>query len=203
LSRKYENTDIRQKQIADAASKVIIKYGSEHVTVKRIAKEVGISETAIYRHFKSKREILSFLIYDIEKFLMAEIKFDSTKKVLTFRILETIFKAHMASIIQRRGISFQIIAEIISLGSKKLNKQVYSVINKYIGGIKFILEAGYESGVIKKNIELDAAALLFYGMVQGLVNIWALSNYDFNAEERFLALWNTYKKAILNAEEWR
>jgi AcrR family transcriptional regulator len=200
VSRKYESTDIRQKQIADAACKVIIKYGSEHVTVKRIAKEVGISETAIYRHFKSKREILSFLIFDIEKILLAETKLDFTKKVLTFKALETIFKTHIASVIQRRGISFQIIAEIISLGSKKLNQQVYNVITKYIESIKYILEAGYENGVIKKNIDLDATALLFYGMVQGLVNIWALSNYDLNAEERFLALWNIYKKAILNTE---
>jgi hypothetical protein len=200
VSRKYESTDIRQKQIADAACTVIIKYGSEHVTVKRIAKEVGISETAIYRHFKSKREILSFLIDDIERFLLEETKFSSTKNVLTFKALETVFKAHMNSVIKRRGISFQIIAEIISLGSKKLNKQVYNVINKYIESIKYILVAGYESGVIKKNIDLDAAALLFYGMVQGLVNIWALCNYDFNAEERFLALWNTYKEAIINTE---
>jgi AcrR family transcriptional regulator len=200
VSRKYESTGIRQKQIADAACKVIIKYGSEHVTVKRIAKEVGISETAIYRHFKSKREILSFLINDIEKLLLAEIKFNSTKNVLMFKALETIFKAHMNSVIQRKGISFQVISEIISLGSKKLNKQVYNVINKYVEGIKYILEAGYESGVIKKNIDLAAAALLFYGMVQGLVNMWALCNYDFDAEKRFLALWYTYKEAIINTE---
>jgi TetR/AcrR family transcriptional regulator, fatty acid metabolism regulator protein len=194
VSRNYKSTDIRQKQIADAASKVIIKYGSEHVTVKRIAKEVGISETAIYRHFNSKREILSFLISDIEKNLLSEIKLNIANKLLTFEALENVFQEHMNSIVQRRGVSFQIISEIISLGSKKLNKQVYNVINKYIEGIKYILEAGYESGVIKKDIDLDATALLFYGMVQGLVNIWALCNYDFDAEERFLALWNTYKK---------
>jgi AcrR family transcriptional regulator len=200
VSRKYESSDIRQKQIANAASKVIIKYGSEHVTVKRIAKEVGISETAIYRHFKSKREILSFLIDDIEKTLLSEIKPNSANKVITFEVLESIFQAHMNSIIQRRGVSFQIISEIISLGSKNLNKQVYNVINKYIEGIKYILEAGYESGAIKKNIDLDATAFIFYGMVQGLVNMWALCNYNFNTEERFLALWHTYKEAVINTE---
>jgi AcrR family transcriptional regulator len=200
VSRKYESTGIRQKQIADAACNVIIKYGSEHVTVKRIAKEVGISETAIYRHFRSKREILSFLIEDIEKFLMSGIKLSSPNSATTIKVIETTIKTHMSSVIQRKGMSFQVIAEIISLGSKKLSKQVYDVINKYIEGIKYILETGLENGVIKKNVDLDAAALLFYGMVQGLINIWALSNYDLNAEERFLALWDIYKKAILNTE---
>ena len=41
MVRKYESTEVRQRQIVDAARKVIIKYGSEHVTVKRIAREVG------------------------------------------------------------------------------------------------------------------------------------------------------------------
>ena len=38
-----------------------MRSSSEHVTVRNMAKEVGISEVAIYRHFKSKTEILSFL----------------------------------------------------------------------------------------------------------------------------------------------
>ena len=64
---KRENTEVRQQQIIDAAGSLIFKYGSEHLTVKRIAAEVGISEAAIYRHFKSKKSILSFLLSHIEE----------------------------------------------------------------------------------------------------------------------------------------
>lgn len=200
MTRKYESTDIRQKQIADAACKIIIKYGSEHVTVKRIAKEVGISETAIYRHFKSKREILSFLIDDIGNTLLSEIEVNNTGSPYTLEVLEKTMITHVAHVVHRKGMSFQIIAEIISLGSKRLNNQAYNVIDKYISRIKDILEEGSKAGIVRQDIDLDAAANLFFGMTQGLVNIWALCNYKFDAEERFSALWNIYKKTILNAD---
>ena len=61
IVRKRQNTVLRRKQIIETLRKIIIKYGSEHVTVRRLAKEIGVSGGAIYRHFKSKREILLFL----------------------------------------------------------------------------------------------------------------------------------------------
>jgi AcrR family transcriptional regulator len=200
MVRNYKNTNIRKKQIVDAAANIIIKYGSEHVTIKKIAKEVGISETAIYRHFKSKEAILTFLINDIEKTLLAEIELNNTGDLYSLNTLEETIKIHVVHIIKRKGVSFQVIAEIISLGSKKLNQQAYNVITNYISRVKDILQQGKKAGIIRQDIDLDAAATLFFGMIQGLVNSWALSNYDFNAEERFGALWNTYKKAILNAD---
>ncbi len=44
---QHRSTVVRQRQIINAARKVIFKYGSEHVTVRRIAKEIGVSEGAL------------------------------------------------------------------------------------------------------------------------------------------------------------
>jgi len=61
MAQRRKGTTIRKKQIMHAARKLIMRSGSEHVTIKNIAKEVGISDSAIYRHFNSKMQILSFL----------------------------------------------------------------------------------------------------------------------------------------------
>jgi len=58
--QKRKETAVRQKEIISAARKLIVKYGSEHVTVKRMANEIGVSEAAIYRHFKSKTRFSRF-----------------------------------------------------------------------------------------------------------------------------------------------
>jgi TetR/AcrR family transcriptional regulator, fatty acid metabolism regulator protein len=197
MTRNYKATELRQKQIAEAAAKIIIKYGSEHVTIKKIAKEVGISETAIYRHFKSKQAFLSFLIDDIEKTLLSEIEIYNPIGPYTLETLEITIKKHMSRVIQRKGISFQIIDEIISFGNKKLNNQVFSAIEKYTGRIKEILEKGRVSGVIKPEVDLEAAAIIFFGMTQGLVNIWTLSQYNFNLGEKYAATWNVFRDAII------
>jgi AcrR family transcriptional regulator len=197
MARKYASTEIRQKQIAAAAARIIIKYGSEHVTTRKIADEVGISETAIYRHFKSKEELLSFLIRDVEIMLLSEIKTSNTGQPYTLETLENIIKAHMATVVERRGISFQVIAEIISLGSRKLNRQAYGVVNQYIERVKQVFQEGREAGVIRQDVDLEAAATLFFGMTQGLVNAWALSQYSFDLETRYLATWNVFREAII------
>ena len=56
MAQGRKSTMVRKKQIMDAARKLIMRSGSEHVTIKNMAKEVGISDSAIYRHFKSKRK---------------------------------------------------------------------------------------------------------------------------------------------------
>ena len=199
MVRKRETTKVRQKQIVDAARKVIIRYGSEHVTVKRIAQVVGISETAVYRHFKSKRDVLSLLIDDIENTLLSRSELTTINRPYTAETLEKAIKNHMSHVVQRRGVSFQIIAEIISLGDKRLNKKVYEVINKYTGRIREILAEGLKSGVVRSDIDLEAAATLFFGMTQGLVNTWALSQYSFNLEEKYTSTWKVFREAVIKS----
>jgi AcrR family transcriptional regulator len=192
-----ENTEIRQKQIVLAARKLIVKSGSEHVTVRRMAKEIGVSEGAIYRHFKSKSDILSFLVDDIEETLIGDINNNYSKELTSLETLENIIFAHISAIEQRKGVAFQVIAEIISLGDKKLNKKIYIVIEKYLGRIRGILGEGVREGIIPKDLDLDSASLLFFGMTEGLVNIWALSQYQFNLQERYKSVWNIFRESII------
>jgi len=200
MVRKYAATEIRQKQIVDAACKVIIKYGTEHVTVKRIAREVGISETAIYRHFKSKKDVMSLLVEQIEERLFGDLTRAVASGFTPLETLDNVMKSHLSSIEQRKGISFQVIAEIMGLGDKKLNAKVSRVIDKYIENLKNLLVEGVKSGEVSKDIDLEAAATALFGIIQGLVNIWALNNYSFDLQQKYTTLWNIFRKAIVNHE---
>ncbi len=196
MTQRHRTTAFRKDQIVAAARRLIIKRGSENVTVRAIAKEVGFSEGAVYRHFSSKRDILALLADSIEADLIGDIETSSTSSDSYLEVLDNIVQVHISAIKQRQGISFQVIAEIISLGDKKLNRRMSEIIGKYIDGIKSLLNRGVNSGELRKNLDLDGAALLFFGMVQGLVNIWALSNYEFNLEHNYELSWNTFKECI-------
>jgi AcrR family transcriptional regulator len=190
---------VRRRQIVAAARKLIVKYGSEHVTVRRMAKEIGVSEGAIYRHFRSKREILSLLIDEIENTLIGDIEnhYTETSGLNVLEVLERIIASHVSSVQQRSGISFQVIAEIISFGDKKLNKKIHDVIDDYIGRIREILAYGVKAGEIREDVDLDAVATLFFSTMQGLVSIWALSNYSFNLQQRYVPIFDLLRQAIV------
>jgi AcrR family transcriptional regulator len=197
MAKKRETTEVRQQQIIDAAGSLIFKYGSEHLTVKRIAAEVGISEAAIYRHFKSKKSILTFLLRHIEESLLKDISPETAgTEQMTLATIEKIIRSHFSNISMRKGISFQVIAEIISLGDRKLNKQASQTVDKYIYRLKELLADGVRDGAVRQDIDLDSSATLLFTLIQGLVNIWALSEGSFNLIEKYNSLWQIYKEAI-------
>jgi AcrR family transcriptional regulator len=196
MIQRHKTTAVRKDQIVNAAKKLIIKHGSENLTIRAIAREVGLSEGALYRHFKSKRDILSLLADTIEADLLGDIKVSNIEGESYSKILDSILRGHLSAIKQRQGISFQVIAMCISFGDKKLNKRLSEIINKYIEEIKSLLRRGVESGELRENLDLDGTALLFFGMIQSLVNIWALSNYEMNLEESYESTWNALKECI-------
>jgi AcrR family transcriptional regulator len=191
------NTTIRKTQILEACQSIVVKYGSENVTIRRIAREVGITEGAIYRHFKSKKEVLSNLAdLSINNLLkdVTDIELAGENKL---EELARIFDNHILSIEKRKGASFQVIAEIISLGNKKLNKKIYNGMNQYIFELKRILSLYFDNRIEAEHIDIDAATFMLFGMMQGIVNIWTLSNYSFDLHERYLGLWKIYEATLL------
>jgi len=195
--QKRLSTAVRRRQIADAARALTVKHGSEHLTVGKIAKEIGVSEGALYRHFKSKRDILSLMVERVEEDLVVDIEESGAAGHTPLGILDSSLKNHISTIEQRRGVSFQVIAEVISLGDKELNRQASEALERYTGRIRDVLSDGIKAGEIRKDIDPENAAMLVTAAIQGLVNRWALGNYSFNLEQQYLALWSILREAIV------
>ena len=85
---------------------MITDRGMEAVTLDAIAETVGFSESAIYRHFSSKQQILSQLIDDLEHDLLACVALAQTTEPNALRVLECILDTHLADVEGSRGVSF-------------------------------------------------------------------------------------------------
>jgi AcrR family transcriptional regulator len=62
-------TDLRRRQIADAALEVIAEEGLARFTAVAIARKVGVTDGALFRHFASKDEIVLAAIERVEEIL--------------------------------------------------------------------------------------------------------------------------------------
>jgi AcrR family transcriptional regulator len=192
MVKRNINKDSRQQQIINAARKLIFKYGSGHLTIRNIAKEVGISEAAIYRHFPSKKSIMSLMADHIADNLLGDINKARVAANSRLETLDLTMRNHFSAIEQRRGLSFQVIAEIITMGDKQLHKKVAEIIDNYINTLQDLLSQGVISGEIRGDVDLHAAAQLLFGMILGLGNIWTLKNRTFNLDERYAELWKLF-----------
>jgi len=162
-----------------------------------MAKEVGISEAAIYRHFRSKTEILSFLVDSVADGLLHDIDTARNVGFTSLDIIAEVLSTHLSRIVQKRGMPFLALAEIISLGDKSLNEKVLGIIQIYVDRLKLLLSDGVRAGFVRQDIDQEAAALLLFGMIQSLVNIWALSGYKFDIIEKYSKLWTVYKRSLI------
>lgn len=192
MVKRAINDVSRPQQIVNAARKLIVKYGSEYVTIRKIAKEVGVTEGAIYRHFHSKKSIMALMADHIADDLLGDISKAKDMASTRLETLDLTMKNHLSAIEQRRGLSFRVIAEIITQGDKQLNKKVAETIDNYIDALRDLLSQGVASGEIREGVDLHRAAQLLFGMIQGLVTVWTLNNQNFNLVERYEELWQLF-----------
>jgi AcrR family transcriptional regulator len=193
----HQTTMVRRAQITEAAGKLISKHGSENLTVRGIAAEVGISEADIYRHFRSKKDVLMLLADHVGETLVSDIDDAVFEKANAITALETALSKHVSAIERRRGISFQVISEIISLGDKELNERACEALNKYVERLEHILTQALNQGTLKEGIDVGSTARLISAVIQGLVNTWVLKNYTINLKAEFTSMWKVLSAGIV------
>ena len=55
--RRRERADVKRQRIAEAARPVFLQHGLEGAKTRDIAAAAGVTETVLYRHFRSKDEV--------------------------------------------------------------------------------------------------------------------------------------------------
>jgi len=183
----------RQAQIAAAAAKLIVKLGGEHVTIKNLALEIGLSEASIYRHFSNKSAIFHFLIGYAERILLSDLAYVRNDELVESPGLDSLMKRHIANVVERRGIYFQVFTEVVSMGDRRLNKEALNAIYNYITYVSQIFRKNPSSEYFRKDSDPDCSAFIFYSLLQSLVNFWTLSDYSFDLKDKFDNVWYNYR----------
>ena len=196
-----QTTTIRKQQIIEAARRLITDKGMEAVTIDAIAETVGFSEAAIYRHFSSKQQILHQLISDLEHDLLACVASAQTTEPNALRVLECILEAHLADVEGARGVSFIVVAGAMSFEGIGLSHRIREMLDRYIESIKEVMRRGVGEGEFHKNLNVDAAAFTFLGMIQSTATIWALNDYSWSLDQWRNQILEIYKKGVTASQQ--
>jgi AcrR family transcriptional regulator len=199
IAKKRLRTEVRRGQIVEAAQKIILESGSENVTIKAIAVEVGISDGAVYRHFQSKSDIFSFMLDEISESLLGGLEKSHIPDGRVVDHLHSTF-LNQVSISEKQHTLFRVIAEITSLGDLTLNQKLRDILSTYVGCVRNLLLLGVRTGEIREDINLDSAALFFYGMVESISNYWTLSGETYDREETIRPAWDLFQRAVARSQ---
>ena len=191
-----QSTSERQHQIIEATQNLITSKGMAFVTIDAIAEKVGLTEGAIYKHFRSKREILTLLIGSIEQNLMETLVNSKQVGDSSLGHLGRILVAHLNDVEDRRAVSFIIISEAIAFDGIFMSDRVSLMLNNYLDFIKNVVYEGVKDGSIRPDVDIAAAANTFLGMIQIVATLWSLDAYSESFKGLRTNMWNIYRKGV-------
>lgn len=185
----------RKIEIINSALKIIGESGLSGLTTARIAEEVKITEAALYRHFKSKNEILVSTVNLIGKKLLATIEAISAEHVDAAARLYKILDLHLNHIQQNKGIP-RIIYSQETHSEPELRKNLDMVITNYLKVIEGIIKNGMKTRQFSEKIEPDVEAMRFLSIIQFTAFRYSLSGFKKNSIQNGKSLWNAFIEKI-------
>ena len=174
----------RQKQIIDQSINVIHIHGIQGFTIKNISRAVGLSEAAIYRHFKSKTEILCAVLDNFLNILADFVKINSEQKINSLEKIKRILKKLSTTFTQKPAYISVIFAEEIFKNEKLLSEKVNQLLKNNNRLFNSIIKTGQEANEITKSVKSQELTLMIMGAFRLLVKNWNMSDFTFNLEER-------------------
>lgn len=168
----------RQIEIIEAATKRIDEHGIQDLTIKTLAADLNLSEAALYRHFKSKNEILlGLLTYFIEEMKGRLDVILSNKDRSPSELLKDLFDSQLKTFIQKPSVVSVIFSESIFQFNKELSSTVSSMMELMQNHIETIVKKGQANGSFSKIVGVSTTTTIIMGGMRITVLKWKLSGH--------------------------
>ncbi len=189
----------RQIEIMKAATNRIDEFGIQNLTIKTLAEDIGLSEPALYRHFKSKNEILLSLL----EFFNLEIK----GKIKNYAVvddgaepdmLRSIFQSQLSTFEKNPAIISVIFAESIFQYDESLSDKVAEIMQFMHKTIENNISNGQAKGYYSKIVDVNTATIIVTGSMRMAVMKLKLYGSKSNLVNDGMVVLNGILKMIKN-----
>ncbi len=189
-----KSTAQRRQEIAQATLAVIARDGLGHFTTAAVARQVGIAEGTIFRHFSNKEEIvLAAIDWLGERF--AETLPSSDLPPL--ERLEAFFRARVALITQQPGVARLLFSDqLASAAGEPGAQRVYELQRRSAGFVHGCLSEAAEAGLLRQDVAPDDLLPLVFGAALALVQHGDIFPGDAPLPKRAQRVWATLLQLI-------
>lgn len=191
----------RQLEIIASAGKILSLSGVSGLTIKNLAKEMNFSESAIYRHFASKEDIIIAMLDHLadtmdERYSKAVVENQSPKEK---------FKALFQNQFSFFNSNPYFVAAVFSDGlmehSDRINRTILKIMAVKIKHLKPIVHQGQQEGVFTNSVSSEEIIHIVIGAVRLQMFKWRSSNFKFDIESSGNVLITLLLTLIANRHE--
>jgi AcrR family transcriptional regulator len=162
-------TEARQAEIVAAALRLAQDVSPALITTTDLARAMGLSQGALFKHFVSKDAIwLAVMAWVAERLLLALNDAAGSAKS-PYEALRRVFDAHVEFVMTNPGVPRVIFHELQQPEDSPTKQQVRSLLQGYRQLLMRLLQESVQCGEAASDLDTEAAATQFVGIVQGLV----------------------------------
>jgi AcrR family transcriptional regulator len=158
----------RRREIADAALKVIAEQGLARFTSQAIAREVGVSDAALFRHFATKDDIVLAVIDRVEEILFSGYPPEGDDPI---ERLGEFFRRRIEVIRQHPGVARLVGSDQLSQAAPPEGvARVAEFRRRSQSFVKSALLDAHRAGLISEGIGSEEATVLVLGSLMALAH---------------------------------
>lgn len=179
----------RRQQILESLAKMLEDSPGARITTAALAREVGVSEAALYRHFPSKSKMFEGLIEFIEDTIFTRINLILAEEPAALKRCENILLLVLTFTERNPGITRLLTGDALTGETERLRNRIAQVFERLETQLKQILrEAELREG-IRPSIPVSAAANLLMACMDGRITQFVRSEFRRSPTEYWSDQW--------------
>jgi AcrR family transcriptional regulator len=187
---------VRRKQIIEAALSIMKERGLEGTTTRRIAERVGITEPALYRHFRGKKEIILEALEELGRRPLKALLSVGEEGTVPERIL-LMSEAFYGFIMDNPQEALLLFEVMTAARDPDIREALGEKFLDYILVISELFEMGKEEGSVREDLNTVVAAWQILALAVTLVHAALMGLGDVLTREKALLAVREMLKSIV------
>lgn len=197
-----QNKQSRQQDILQTLVQMLESNPGERVTTAALAKQVGVSEAALYRHFPSKAKMFEALINFAEDTLFTRVSRILQEQDTALARCEQILALVITFADRNPGLCLVMTGTALQGEHERLRKRAAQIFERLETQLKQTLrQAEVEEGLVTRQ-PTTAIANLLLACVEGRINQYIRSGFKQSPSTHWQEQWSFFAKQLLSTEKF-
>ena len=184
-----EKKPSRRQQILEALAHELEMNPGERITTAGLARAVGVSEAALYRHFPSKAKMFEGLIEFIEESIFSLINRILKEEESSLKRCENILSLLLGFSERNPGLTRILSGDVLTGETERLRLRVSQFFERLETQIKQVLREGEMNKELSLSIPVQAQANLLLSIVEGRIVQFVRSGFKRSPIEHWNNQW--------------
>ncbi|HWQ42154.1 MAG TPA: TetR/AcrR family transcriptional regulator [Desulfosporosinus sp.] len=165
---------------------VISEHGLQGLTTREVAKRQGISESTIFKHYKTKNELMLAVLEYFSQYDQAIIESLGLKEFKPIEAITYFVEAYVTYYENYPEITAISMSFEGLMHEGELSDVSKKIFNKRVNTIRSLIEEAKRQNAISKDVDTASCADLIIGLERVAILRWRLENYNFSLKDHTL-----------------